>query len=75
MLRRWAETTVSELMKPFENFLDDNEEKLSPELWDMLHELCDELDRKAKELEENLEEANNDIDALNDRITELENEK
>lgn len=72
MTRRWAKNVNSDLMKPFENFLDDFENKLSPELWDELEFLCSDLDKEARELEEKFKELEEELVEAREEIEKLE---
>ena len=55
-----------------ESFLDEHEDDISPNLWNLLEGLAEQIDDNTKELEDRLEELESEVEGLEEKINELE---
>lgn len=58
-----------------ENFLDNNADDLSPNMFNELDSLAEEIDEKAEELEEQISDLQSDVEELTNRMNESEEDQ
>jgi vacuolar-type H+-ATPase subunit I/STV1 len=66
-----APTTYSEAAQVLENFMDNNSNIISPDLFEQLSEVCEEIDKVALNMETEINELRSEKEELENELEEL----